>query len=64
MTHHDYQTYRVDFRVFHARLARPEQEVSHAKINDHCWAALDEMGAYQFPDADARTLARLLELDL
>lgn len=62
-THHEYDTYAVDFRVFHCRLARPDQEVSHAVVNDHRWAALDEMGQYQFPPADARTLAKLLDLD-
>ncbi len=62
-THHDYESYTVDFRVFHCRLAREDQDVSHAKVNDHRWAALDEMGQYQFPPADARTLAKLLDLD-
>lgn len=62
-THHEYDTYAVDFRVFHCRLARPDQEVSHAVVNDHRWAALDEMGRYEFPPADARTLAKLLDLD-
>ena len=64
VTHHEYATYKVDFRVFHCRLARADQEVSHAKVNDHRWAALDEMGEFQFPDADARTLAKLLDLDM
>lgn len=62
-THHDYDHYAVDFRVFRCHLARPDQEVSHAKVNDHRWAALDEMGQYQFPGADARTLEKLLDLD-
>ena len=64
LTHHEYATYNVDFRVFHCRLTRSDQEVSHAKVNDHRWAALDEMGEFQFPDADARTLAKLLDLDM
>ena len=62
-THHEYDTYSVEFRVFHCRLASPDQEVSHRVVNDHRWAALDEMGQFQFPDADARTLAKLLDLD-
>ena len=62
-THHEYDTYSVDFRVFHCRLASPDQEVSHHVVNDHRWAALDEMGQFQFPPADARTLAKLLDLD-
>lgn len=62
-THHEYDTYSVDFTVFHCRLANPEQEPSHHVVNDHRWAALDEMGQFQFPPADARTLAKLLDLD-
>jgi 8-oxo-dGTP diphosphatase len=62
-THHEYDSYSVEFRVFHCHLARPGQEPSHAKVNDHRWAALDEMGEFKFPDADARTLAKLLDLD-
>ena len=60
---HEYDTYSIDFRVFHCRLASPEQEVSHRVVNDHRWASLDEMGEVQFPPADARTLAKLLDLD-
>ena len=62
-TQHEYDTYSLEFRVFRCHLARPDQEVSHAKVNDHRWAALDEMGEFQFPGADARTLAKLLDLD-
>lgn len=63
-TTHDYETYSVVFHVYRCRLSRPDQEVSHAKVNDHRWAGLDEMGQFQFPPADARTLARLLDLDM
>lgn len=63
LTQHEYDTYSVEFRVFHCRLANPDQEVSHRVVNDHRWAALDEMGEFQFPQADARTLAKLLDLD-
>lgn len=62
-THHVYPTYDVDFRVFHCRLKDPTQAVSHAKVNDHRWVALEEMSQFKFPDADARTLAKLLDLD-
>jgi 8-oxo-dGTP diphosphatase len=63
-THHEYDTYTVDFIVFHCRPASVEQPVSHAVVNDHRWVALDEMGEFKFPDADARTLAKLLDLDM
>ncbi|MBL8922486.1 MAG: (deoxy)nucleoside triphosphate pyrophosphohydrolase [Myxococcaceae bacterium] len=62
-THHEYPNYDVDFRVFSCRLARPGQQVSHAVVNDHRWVTLSEMGEFEFPDADARTLAKLLDLD-
>jgi 8-oxo-dGTP diphosphatase len=62
-THHEYPNYDIDFRVFHCRLANPDQPVSHARVNDHRWATLEEMSQFTFPDADARTLARLLDLD-
>ena len=63
VTHHEYDTYSVDFRVFHCKLASAAQDVSHEKVNDHRWAALDEMGEFEFPPVDARTLAKLLDLD-
>jgi 8-oxo-dGTP diphosphatase len=62
-THHEYPNYDIDFRVFRCRLERGDQPVSHAKVNDHRWVTLDEMGQFTFPDADARTLAKLLDLD-
>lgn len=62
-TTHEYPAYDIDFRVFRCHLTDPEQPVSHARVNDHRWVSLEEMGQYQFPDADARTLAKLLDLD-
>lgn len=62
-TRHAYPAYDVDFRVFHCRLVDAAQEVSHERVNDHRWVTLAEMSGFQFPDADARTLARLLDLD-
>lgn len=62
-THHEYPNYDVDFRVFRCRLVRGDQPVSHEKVNDHRWVSLEEMSGFTFPDADARTLAKLLDLD-
>lgn len=62
-THHEYPSYDVDFCVFHCRLKDARQDVSHAKVNDHRWVSLEEMSTFKFPDADARTLAKLLDLD-
>ncbi len=61
-THHIYPAYEVDFRVFFCRL-EGAAEPSHGKVNDHRWVTLEEMGSYKFPDADARTLEKLLDLD-
>jgi 8-oxo-dGTP diphosphatase len=61
--HHEYATYTVDFRVFHCRLKDPDQPVSHSRVNDHRWVSLEEMSSYRFPDADSKTLARLLDLE-
>ncbi|MBL8952444.1 MAG: (deoxy)nucleoside triphosphate pyrophosphohydrolase [Myxococcaceae bacterium] len=60
---HEYEDYTVDFAVFHCRLKDLKQDVSHAKVNDHRWVQLGEMGNYEFPDADARTVDFLLEAD-
>ena len=62
-THHAYEHYDIDFRVFACRLLTPEAEIRHLRVHDHRWVTLEEMGSYRFPDADARTLARLLGLD-
>ncbi|GEL68458.1 MULTISPECIES: (deoxy)nucleoside triphosphate pyrophosphohydrolase [Myxococcus] len=62
-THHEYPNYDIDFRVFHCRLSRPTEEIQHLRVHDHRWVTLEEMSAYRFPDADAKTLAKLLDLD-
>lgn len=63
-THHEYEHYDVDFRVFPCRLKDAGQPVSHQRVNDHRWVTLAETSEYQFPDADQRTLSKLLEVDL
>lgn len=62
-THHEYALYDVDFRVFRCRLLSAEAAIRHIKVHDHRWVTLAEMSSYQFPDADARTLEQLLDLD-
>jgi 8-oxo-dGTP diphosphatase len=62
-THHSYPDYDVDFSVFQCKLKDPTATVKSPKVNDHRWVKLSEMGQYKFPDADARTLEKLLELD-
>lgn len=62
-TQHNYPQYDIDFRVFRCRLRSPEAGIQHLKIYDHRWVTLEEMSQYRFPDADARTLAKLLDLE-
>jgi 8-oxo-dGTP diphosphatase len=62
-THHDYPTYDIDFRVFRCRLTSPESAIQHLRVHDHRWVSLEEMSRYKFPDADAKTLAKLLGLE-
>ena len=62
-THHEYPHYDIDFRVYRCRLDSPESAIRHIKVHDHRWVTLQEMSQYKFPDADARTLEQLLELD-
>ena len=58
--HHEYPQYDIDFRVFRCRLLSPDSGISHLRVNDHRWVTLDEMSQYRFPDADARTIEKLL----
>jgi 8-oxo-dGTP diphosphatase len=61
-TVHSYPAYDIDFTVFRCALSSPGQQVNGARINAHQWASLDEMEQYPFPDADAKTLEKLLDL--
>jgi 8-oxo-dGTP diphosphatase len=62
-THHEYPHYDIDFRVFRCRLLSQESAIQHLRVHDHRWVSLGEMSNYQFPDADARTLEQLLDLE-
>ena len=62
-TRHDYPTYDIDFRVYRCRLTSPESAIQHLRVHDHRWVTLEEMSKYKFPDADAKTLAKLLGLE-
>lgn len=62
-THHEYPKYDIDFRVFHCRLTDAKAPIQHLRVHDHRWVTLAEMAQYQFPDADAKTLAKLLGLE-
>lgn len=61
-TRHEYPNYDIDFRVYRCRLAPEGQTIQHLRVRDHRWLTLEEMSQYQFPDADAKTLEKLLGL--
>ena len=61
--HHQYPHYDIDFTVFRCQLRSAESDIRHIRVHDHRWVKLAQMGEYQFPDADARTLEKLLDLD-
>ncbi len=60
---HAYPHYDIEFRVFHCRLKQAGAQIQNLRVRDHRWVTLAEMGSYRFPDADSRTLEKLLELD-
>lgn len=62
-THHNYERYDVEFVVFRCRLRDPRAPLEHHKVYDHRWVTLEEMSAFRFPDADAKTLDKLLGTD-
>jgi 8-oxo-dGTP diphosphatase len=62
-THHEYPKYDIDFRVFRCRLKDAKAQIQHLRVHDHRWVTLEQMSQYQFPDADAKTLAKLLDLE-
>lgn len=57
---HSYPNYDIDFRVYRCRLVRGD--ITHKKVHDHCWVAPQEMDRYEFPAADEKTVAQLLDL--
>jgi len=57
---HSYPHYDIDFRVYRCRLTRGE--IDHKKVHDHRWVSPQEMDQYEFPAADEKTVAQLLDL--
>jgi len=58
--HHVYSAYEIDFAVY--RCTVKSGEVQHSRVHDHRWVKPGELDQYQFPPADEKTLAQLLEL--
>jgi 8-oxo-dGTP diphosphatase len=58
--HHSYPHYDIDFRVYRCKLNRGE--ITHTRVHDHRWVSPHEMDKYEFPAADEKTVAQLLDL--
>ena len=57
---HSYPHYDIDFRVYRCKLTAGE--INHKKVHDHRWVSPQEMDQYEFPAADEKTVAQLLDL--
>ncbi|HEY7726323.1 MAG TPA: (deoxy)nucleoside triphosphate pyrophosphohydrolase [Anaeromyxobacteraceae bacterium] len=57
---HSYEAYDIDFCVYRCRLQGGA--IRNLKVHDHRWVRPDELDDYQFPAADEKTIARLLDL--
>lgn len=62
-TRHAYTLYDIDFSVYHCTLKGDEQLIRNLNVHDHRWVTLAEMADYKFPDADAKTLSMLLNVE-
>lgn len=57
---HAYENYDIDFCVYRCRLRGGA--IQDLKVHAHRWVRPDELDEYEFPAADEKTIARLLDL--
>ncbi len=57
---HGYPSYDIDFCVYRCRLRTGP--ISHIRVHDHRWVRPAELDSYEFPAADEKTIAKLLDL--
>jgi 8-oxo-dGTP diphosphatase len=57
---HSYAAYDIDFCVYRCHMAG--DAIQHLRVHDHRWVRPDELDGYEFPAADEKTIARLLDL--
>jgi 8-oxo-dGTP diphosphatase len=62
-TENEYPEYTLEFSVFRCALANTTTPLRALRAHDFRWVTLEEMEHFQFPAADANTLAQLLELE-
>jgi 8-oxo-dGTP diphosphatase len=57
---HSYPHYDIDFCVYACTLVAGE--IRNIRVHDHRWVAPTDMDKYEFPAADEKTVAQLLDL--
>ena len=57
---HAYEQYDIDFCVYRCQLRAGA--IQHLRVHDHRWVRPEELDDYEFPAADEKTIARLLDL--
>jgi 8-oxo-dGTP diphosphatase len=57
---HSYPDYDIDFRVYRCTLRAGE--IKHLRVHDHRWVEPSELDRYEFPAADEKSVAQLLDL--
>jgi 8-oxo-dGTP diphosphatase len=57
---HAYDQYDIDFCVYRCGLSGGT--IQNIKVHDHRWVRPDELDDYEFPAADEKTIAKLLDL--
>lgn len=57
---HSYPNYDIDFCVYRCRLTGGE--IRHVRVHDHRWVDPKDLDQYEFPAADEKTVALLLDL--
>ncbi len=57
---HAYPAYDIDFCVYRCLLTAGP--IRHIRVHDHRWVRPDELDQYEFPAADEKTVAKLLDL--
>ena len=57
---HSYPHYDIDFCVYACKLLGGT--IEHHRVHDHRWVAPQDLNKYEFPAADEKTVAQLLDL--
>jgi 8-oxo-dGTP diphosphatase len=57
---HAYAAYDIDFCVYRCRITGGA--IQHLRVHDHRFVGPEELDHYEFPAADEKTIARLLDL--